>query len=165
MDISNNIRILRKKRGLNQFELSEEIGVSVDSVRRWESNKQFPRADELFNLASIFNVTVDELLHGNFDDKIELVVSWNWEEMKKGEIDMNEEKFKLILDVDGKVGIQGAGKITSMEAIEEFLGRIRNELVIALDTQIRRGVVQPVLHMYKGSSEYIRGNKVKENVL
>ena len=42
MDISNNIRTLRKKRGLNQFELSEEIGVSVDSVRRWESKHFIP---------------------------------------------------------------------------------------------------------------------------
>lgn len=39
MDISTRIRELRKKQGLNQFELAEAIEVSVDSIRRWESKK------------------------------------------------------------------------------------------------------------------------------
>ena len=46
MDISSRIRELRKKHGLNQFELAEAVAISVDTVRRWESNKQSPRADE-----------------------------------------------------------------------------------------------------------------------
>lgn len=39
MDISNQIRELRKAKGLNQFELAASVGISVDTVRRWESNK------------------------------------------------------------------------------------------------------------------------------
>ena len=142
MDISDRIRELRKKHRLNQFDLAELVEVSVDSVRRWESNKQFPRADELSKLASVLKVSVDELLNGPGDDKVELVVSWDWSEMRKGEISMDANKFKLILGEDGKVGLHGAGMITSHEAIEEFLGRVRSELEIALDAQIKRGVVQ-----------------------
>lgn len=141
MDISSRIRDLRKKRGLNQFELSEEVGVSVDSIRRWESNKQFPRANELSDLASVLKVTVDELLNGTQEGKAELVVSWNWEDMKKGEINMDKNRFKVILGEDGKIGLQGAGIITSRAGIEEFLGRVRNELEIALDAQVKRGVI------------------------
>ena len=141
MNISGRIRDLRKKRGLNQFELSEEVGVSVDSIRRWESNKQFPRADELSDLASVLKVTVDELLNGTQEGKAELVVSWNWEEMKKGEINMDINRFKVILGEDGKIGLQGAGMITSRAGIEEFLGRVRKELEIALDAQVKRGVI------------------------
>ena len=142
MDISTRIRELRKKQGLNQYELAAKVKVSVDSIRRWESNKQFPRADELLQLSSVLNVTVDEMLSGLSSDKVEIVLSWDWEDMKKGEINMNENKFKLILGSNGRVGLKGAGLITSHEAIEEFLGRIRNELEIALDAQIKRGVVQ-----------------------
>ena len=141
MDISSRIRDLRKQCGLNQFELSEEVGVSVDSIRRWESNKQFLRADELSKLASVLQVTVDELLNGTRDGKVELVLSWNWEEMKKGEINMDINRFKVILGEDGKIGLQGAGMITSRAGIEDFLGRVRNELEIALDAQVRRGVI------------------------
>lgn len=142
MDISERIRELRKKQGLNQFELSEAIAVSVDSVRRWESNKQFPRADELSRLALVLGVTVDELLNGPSKDKVEIVLSWNWEDMKKGEINMDENKFKLILGSDGMVGLHGAGRITSREAIDEFLRRVRSELEVAFDAQVRRGVIQ-----------------------
>ena len=34
MDISKRIRELRKLKGLNQFELAEAVGISVDTVRR-----------------------------------------------------------------------------------------------------------------------------------
>ena len=142
MDIGDRIRDLRKKDRLNQFDLAELVEVSVDSVRRWESNKQLPRADELSKLASVLKVSVDELLNGPSDDKVELVVSWDWSEMKKGEIRMDANKFKLILGEDGKVGLHGAGMITSAEAIEEFLSRVKEQLTIALDAQIKRGVVQ-----------------------
>ena len=142
MDISTTIRELRKKQGLNQFDLAEMIGVSVDSVRRWESNKQMPRADELNNLSSVLHVTVDELLNGSSSERVELVLSWDWDDMKKGEIRMNENKFKLVLGDDGMIGLNGAGRITSTAEIEEFLGRVRKELEIALEAQIKRGVVQ-----------------------
>lgn len=143
MDISGRIRDLRKKCGLNQFELSEEVGVSVDSIRRWESNKQFPRADELSDLASVLKVTVDELLNGTQKGKAELVISWNWEDMKKGEMKMEDNKFKLVLGEDGQIGINGMGRITSLEGIEEFLGRVREQLTIALEAQVKRGAIQP----------------------
>ena len=135
---------MRKKKCINQEELAHMLSINTATLSRWENGHFEPKASMIKKLCECLGCSETELLNGSQDNRIELVVSWSWEEMKKGEIDMNEEKFKLILDVDGKVGIQGAGKITSMEAIEEFLGRIRNELVIALDTQIRRGVVQPV---------------------
>ncbi len=142
MDISSRIRDLRKNQGLNQFELAEAVKVSVDTVRRWESNKQVPRTDELVTLASVLKLTVDELLNGPSSERVELVLSWDWEDMKKGEIKMNENKFKLILGDDGMIGLNGAGRITSTAEIEEFLGRVRKELEIALEAQIKRGVVQ-----------------------
>ena len=142
MDIGYRIRELRKRQGLNQFDLAEAIGVSVDSVRRWESNKQIPRADELSNLALTLHVTANELLNGPSSERVELVLSWNWEDMKKGEIRMNENKFKLVLGDDGMIGLNGAGRITSADEIEEFLGRVRKELEIELEAQIKRGVVQ-----------------------
>lgn len=85
--------------------------------------------------------TESELLNGSQEDKVELVLSWNWEDMKKGEINMDANKFKLILGEDGMIGLHGAGKLTSQEAIEEFLGKVREQLEIALDAQVRRGVI------------------------
>ena len=144
MDISNRIRELRKKQGMNQFELADSIEISVDTVRRWESNKQFPRADELVRLAIALKVSVDDILNGSSSDKVKIVLSWDWEDMKKGEINMEENRFKLILGEDGTIGLHGAGMVTSREAIEDFLSRIRSELEIALDAQVRRGAIPQV---------------------
>ena len=142
MDISDRIRELRKKQGMNQFELADAIEVSVDTVRRWESNKQFPRTDELVRLATAVKVSVDDILNGPSSDKVEIVLSWDWEDMKRGEINMEENKFKLILGEDGMVGLHGAGMVTSHEAIDDFLARVREQLEIALDAQVRRGAIQ-----------------------
>lgn len=54
---------------------------------------------------------------------------------------MEENRFKLILGEHGEVGIHGAGMLTSREAIDEFIGRVREQLGIALDAQVRRGAI------------------------
>ena len=137
-----NIKQLRKMRGITQEELSAQLGVHENTIRMWEKGIRSPRVSDIAKLCEIFHCTESELLNGFSSDKVKIVLSWDWEDMKKGEINMNENKFKLILGEDGMVGLHGAGMVTSREQIEEFLGRIRNELEIALDAQIKRGVVQ-----------------------
>ena len=136
-----NIKQLRKLRGITQEELSTQLGVHENTIRMWEKGTRSPRVSDIAKLCEIFHCTESELLNGPSSDKVEIVLSWDWQDMKKGEINMNENKFKLILGDDGMIGLNGAGLITSHEAIEEFLGRIRKELEIALDAQVRRGVI------------------------
>ena len=138
---SNSLKIFREKAKLTQSELAKRIGVQTQTVWRWEHGEREPSLVVVKQLSEVLGCTESELLNGSNNSKVELVLSWNWEDMKKGEINMDANNFKLILGEDGKVGLHGAGLITSPEAIEEFLGRIRNELQIALDAQIRRGVV------------------------
>ena len=135
------LQMLRKKANLIQPELAELIGVSIVTLKRWETGVRTPRIEEIKKLCEVLGCTESELLNGPRDGKVELVLSWNWEEMKKGEVNMDANKFKLILGDDGKVGLHGAGMITSRDAIEEFLSRVRGELEIALDAQIKRGVI------------------------
>lgn len=83
-----------------------------------------------------------ELFNGLLDNKIELVISCNWEDMKRGKMNTEENKFKLVLGEDGQIGINGMGMLTTRESIDEFLGRVREQLEVALDAQIRRGAIQ-----------------------
>ena len=48
----------RKEKHLKQTDIAEILGVSVDTVRRWEQGKRSPRAEELSRLASALNTTV-----------------------------------------------------------------------------------------------------------
>lgn len=53
---------LRKAKGLSQLELAEELGVSRQTVSRWERGKAAPSAESLATLGRAYGVSVDELL-------------------------------------------------------------------------------------------------------
>lgn len=65
--ISENIKILRKEKGLTQESLAEILHISPQSVSKWERGDAYPDISMLPTLANCFGVTVDALL-GN--DKI-----------------------------------------------------------------------------------------------
>ncbi len=64
MTIGKRIALLRKEKGLKQEELAEMLGVSGQAVSKWENDQTCPDISLLPQLASIFGVTVDELLSG-----------------------------------------------------------------------------------------------------
>lgn len=61
MIFSERLVAMRKGRGYTQYGLAEAVGVSVDSIRRWENGKQEPRLGELLALAHTLGVSVGAL--------------------------------------------------------------------------------------------------------
>ncbi|MBQ3264808.1 MAG: helix-turn-helix transcriptional regulator [Ruminococcus sp.] len=59
--LCENIRTLRKERGMTQKELSEKLGISDKTVSRWESGVQLPEASLIPALAEVLNVSIDTL--------------------------------------------------------------------------------------------------------
>ena len=62
MTLSEKILSLRTQRGLSQLELAEQLGVSRQSVSKWETGQSVPDLDKLIKLADLFGVSVDELV-------------------------------------------------------------------------------------------------------
>lgn len=62
LTLSNNIRDLRKKRGMTQEQLAEALGVTVGAVYKWESKRSMPEVSLLMQMADLFEVSVDALL-------------------------------------------------------------------------------------------------------
>ena len=62
MNITEKIKELRKKLNLTQEKLSEKIGVSAMTMRRWEWGDRIPRANELEKLAQALGTTAGYLL-------------------------------------------------------------------------------------------------------
>lgn len=52
----------RKEKGITHEKLAEYIGVSKASVSKWESGQSYPGILLLLELATFFNISVDELL-------------------------------------------------------------------------------------------------------
>lgn len=59
---TNRLVQLRKKRGLTQQQIADEIGVNRGSYSNWEKGKREPSFENLSMLACIFDVSIDFLL-------------------------------------------------------------------------------------------------------
>ena len=62
MALSEKLYELRKKSGLSQEQLAEQLDVSRQAVSKWESGKAVPESDTLISISEYFNVTLDYLM-------------------------------------------------------------------------------------------------------
>ncbi len=60
--LSENIRRLRQEKGITQETLADFLGVTFQSVSRWERGDGYPDITLLPLISSFFNVSVDDLL-------------------------------------------------------------------------------------------------------
>ncbi len=65
LTIGNTIKNLRKERDITQDELADILGVSYQSVSRWETGACYPDMELLPVISDFFGVTVDRLLGVN----------------------------------------------------------------------------------------------------
>ncbi len=67
MILADKIIRLRKQLGWSQEELAEKVGVSRQSVSKWESTNSIPDLNKIIKLAGIFDVSTDFLLKDDID--------------------------------------------------------------------------------------------------
>ncbi len=65
-DFGNLLYTLRKRKGLTQQELADELGVTNKAVSKWETGEAFPETGLLLPLADLLGVTADDLLRGKY---------------------------------------------------------------------------------------------------
>lgn len=66
-----SLRHHRQAAGLNQLELAVAIGVTEQTIRRWEHAKHDPTLNALCALAEYFGVSVDSMTHDDRGDRDE----------------------------------------------------------------------------------------------
>lgn len=62
MTLGQKITNLRKARGMTQEELSEAVGVTRQTISKWELDASTPDLDYLCKLCDLFGVTADDLI-------------------------------------------------------------------------------------------------------
>lgn len=67
MILADKIIDLRKKAGMSQEELAEKLGVSRQSVSKWEMAQSTPDLNRILKMSEIFGVTTDYLLKDKID--------------------------------------------------------------------------------------------------
>ena len=63
MTTGEKLAALRKRKGITQERLSEILGVSRQSVSRWEMDAAFPETEKLIKLSKLLECSVDFLLN------------------------------------------------------------------------------------------------------
>ena len=62
--VGNQISTLRKNKGLTQSDLGERLGVTFQSVSKWERGETLPDTAILVDLANVLETTIDFILNG-----------------------------------------------------------------------------------------------------
>lgn len=69
MTMGQRLLALRTRAGLSQEALAERLGVSRQSISKWETDGSIPDLDNLVRLSGIFGVTLDDLVKGSAEDQ------------------------------------------------------------------------------------------------
>lgn len=69
MILADKIIECRKKNGWSQEELGLQLGVSRQSVSKWESGQSIPDLDKIIKLSALFDVSTDYLLKDDVQEK------------------------------------------------------------------------------------------------
>ena len=62
MTIGERIALKRREQGLSQEALGENLGVTRQSISKWEGDMTLPEIDKLITLSRLFGVSVGWLL-------------------------------------------------------------------------------------------------------
>lgn len=65
MSFRDNLQHLRATRNMTQEQLAMLLGVSRQSVTKWEAEKSYPEMDKLIKICQLFDCTLDDLVTGD----------------------------------------------------------------------------------------------------
>lgn len=108
MNLGNSLFQARKKCGLSQEEVAEKLGVSRQTVSKWETDETVPDIRQSKKMAMLYNVSLDELIDFDIDIKeIQEVIEKTSEEVEE-KIDWTNawgEKYPILLKYQADVNV------------------------------------------------------------
>lgn len=108
MSLGNSLFDARKKKGLSQEEVAEKLGVSRQTISKWETEETVPDIYQAKKLAKIYGLSLDELIDADLDQKeIEEVIK-NTDEKKEAKINWTNawsRKYPILATYQQEVDI------------------------------------------------------------
>ena len=69
MSLGSSLYNARKQSGLSQEEVAGKLGVSRQTISKWEIDETLPDIRQSKGLAMLYHLTLDELIEYNFDEQ------------------------------------------------------------------------------------------------
>lgn len=128
--VGRKIVKLRKNHNMTQLELADKIGISFQAISNWERGGSMPDISKLLELASLFNVTIDELL-GEKSEPVERAVKGEIKEYLQNNDVSSEEICNVapILRPDQVDVICESKNVNDLQEIACFLPFLSEDMV------------------------------------
>ena len=94
MEIGNQIKSLRLRKGATQEALAEHLGVTAQAVSKWERGTASPDISLLPTLSAFFGVTIDELFALSDDTRMERIQNMLWDVRFLNPADADHERHR-----------------------------------------------------------------------
>lgn len=125
MKLGNSLFHARKKSGLTQEAVAEKLGVSRQTISKWETDETLPDIRQSKRMAQLYHVTLDELIDFDIDVKeIEQLIEKTSEETQ-AKIDWTAawgKKYPILVQYQNEVHTSDyAARLT------ELLDSLRND--------------------------------------
>ena len=91
MKFGENLKSIRKMRKISQEELADKLGVSRQSISKWETGENYPSMQNIVCLCSIFKCKMNDLVHEDLKD-----IDFMDEDVKMNVVKLNEKEQKNI---------------------------------------------------------------------
>lgn len=125
MGLGGSLFKARKKSGLSQEAVAEKLGVSRQTISKWELDETLPDICQSKKLAVLYGLSLDELIDFNVEQKeIEAIIEKTSEETQKN-IDWNKvwaKKYPVLASYQQQVRVEDYGP-----KLKEMLARLQRE--------------------------------------
>ncbi|MGC4019709.1 MAG: helix-turn-helix transcriptional regulator [Muricomes sp.] len=70
MSFGENLQFYRKNKDITQEQLAEELGVSRQTISKWEAGTSYPEMEKILQLCDMFGCSMDLLLRGSAEENV-----------------------------------------------------------------------------------------------
>lgn len=125
MRLGNNLFHARKKSGLSQEDVAEKLGVSRQTVSKWETDETLPNLLQAKKMALLYKISLDELIHFDADmQEIQGIIDRTSEETEE-KIDWTAawgKKYPILVQYQREVNVPHYAR-----KLDEMLDALRSE--------------------------------------
>lgn len=144
MNLGNNLYQARKKKGLSQEDTAEKLGVSRQTISKWETDETLPDIRQVKQLSMLYGLSLDELISFDVEmqeiqdvidrmsDEVTEKIDWTKAWSKKypilasyqKEVDISyyaEELCRLLIRMEKEYGYN---ELDSMLVLKDILARV-----------------------------------------
>ena len=96
MEIGNQIKSLRLRRGITQEAMAQHFGITPQAISKWERGAAAPDIEMLPAISAYFGVTIDELFSLSDDTRMERIQNMLWDVRFLPQTDVDASKEFLL---------------------------------------------------------------------